>query len=492
MKEGPDDVSTTSRSDQRPRIAVVLAAGQGTRMRSETPKVLHAVAGRPMLHWVIEAAHCAGCEEVLVVVAPGADAVRSSVADADGSTPPWLGWVVQEEQRGTGHALLAARDAVTSRYPEATVLVLSGDTPLLTAATLERLVATAEAGWGALAVAELDEPGNLGRVLTRPDGTLSRIVEASDASPGELSIGRVNAGIYAFPAPEVFAELADLTPDNAQRELYLTDVPGAVAARGEPVLLLALDDASEAFGVNTRSELARAHRGLLDRHIARLMEEGVTILAPEQTVIEPTVTVGPDTVIHPGVSLLGACRLGTGCTLHQGAWLRDTQLADDVVVEPYSVLDRTHVATGCRVGPFARLRPGAELAEGARVGNFVEVKNARLGEGVRAGHLSYLGDTEIGAGSNIGAGVVTCNYDGHAKHRTEIGENAFVGSDTMLVAPVRVGDEAVTGAGSVITHDVPEGALGVGRSRQRTIPDWARRRRAKGAGGDSDTDRGKD
>jgi bifunctional UDP-N-acetylglucosamine pyrophosphorylase/glucosamine-1-phosphate N-acetyltransferase len=500
-------------ASERPRIAVILAAGQGKRMRSALPKVLHRAAGLPLLAWAIEAARGAGCRRIFVVVGHGAERVRAEVAAGD------LTWVLQAEQRGTGHALAqveaALRDAVAEMAEDpgvaggwphgfarpaplgplapdaaerglgAQLLVLSGDVPLVTPATLERLADAAAAGWGAMAVAELERPSQpegpagsdgpgaaagLGRVVVGSGGLLERIVEAADASPEELALRTVNAGIYALPAPEIFAYLERLEPANAQGELYLTDALGAAAADGRPVRLVPVADPLEALGVNTRAELARVHRRLLDRHVAALLDSGVTVLEPARTVIEATVCVGADTVIHPGVCLLGRTDVGAGCTLHQGAWLRDTRLGDGVEIEPYSVLDGAEVEAGCRVGPFARLRPASHLLRGARVGNFVEVKGSRLGEGSRVGHLAYVGDAEIGARANLGAGTVTCNFDGTAKHRTEIGSDAFVGSDTILVAPVRVGDGASTAAGSVVTRDVPDGALAVGRARQKNLP----------------------
>jgi bifunctional UDP-N-acetylglucosamine pyrophosphorylase / glucosamine-1-phosphate N-acetyltransferase len=332
-----------------------------------------------------------------------------------------------------------------------------------------------------MAVADVLDSGSLGRVIQSPAGTLARIVEARDAGPEEFGVKRVNAGLYALPAPEVFGYLERLSPNNAQGELYLTDALTTAAGEGRRIDLVPLDDPDEALGVNDRVELGFVHRRLLDRHLYDLMVAGVTILDPARTTIETAVTVGADTVIHPGVALLGATRVGSGCTLHQGAWLRDTQVADGVTVEPYSVLDGAEVGAGCRVGPFARLRPASRLLKGARVGNFVEVKNAELGPGSRAGHLAYIGDASVGEGANIGAGTVTCNFDGVAKHRTEIGRGAFVGSDTMLVAPVRVGDGAATAAGSVITKDVPDGALAVGRARQKNLPGRLRRRRHQGS-----------
>lgn len=457
--------------DRRETVAVVLAAGKGTRMRSTRPKVLHEAAGRPLLDWVVAAAREVGCRRVIVVVGHGADAVRGTFA-----LEP-LEWAVQSEQKGTGHALAQVRELLDG---PARLLVLSGDVPLVRPATLEALLERAAGAWGAMAVAELAEPGALGRVEAAADGQrLARIVEAADATPGQLALTRVNAGLYVLPAPEIFAELDRLTPDNAKGEMYLTDALSAAAGRGEAVALHRLADPREAFGVNDRAELARVHRALLDRHLATLVEAGVTVLEPARTVVEPGVSVGRDTVLHPGVALLGATRVGEECVLAQGAWVRDSEIGDRAAVEPYSVLDGARLEPGSRVGPFARLRPGAVIGENARVGNFVEVKNAVLGPGAKAGHLAYLGDATVGAGANIGAGAVTCNYDGERKHETRIGKDAFVGSDTMLVAPVEVGDGATTAAGSVVTRDVPPGALAVGRGRQRNVPGWAERRRSR-------------
>src|SRR6185295_6993947 len=349
----------------RPRIAVILAAGKGTRMRSSLPKVLHRAAGRPLLAWVVDAARAARCERILVVVGHGQERVREEIQGPD------LVWVLQEEQKGTGHALAQAESEVGG---EATLLVLSGDVPLVTPASIEPLAAAAEAGWGAMAIAELPEPGSLGRVLVDETGGFRKIVEAREASPEELAVRRINAGLYALPAPEIFDYLRSLRTDNAQGELYLTDAVTAAAADGRSVRLVPLADANEALGVNDRADLARVHRRLLDRHLQILMLAGVTILEPERTVVEHGVRIGEDTVLHPGVSLLGHTSIGAGCTIHQGAWLRDTIVGEGAVIEPYSVLDGAEVGDGCRVGPFARLRPASRLLEGARVGNFVEVK----------------------------------------------------------------------------------------------------------------------
>jgi bifunctional UDP-N-acetylglucosamine pyrophosphorylase/glucosamine-1-phosphate N-acetyltransferase len=456
---------------RRPRLAVVLAAGKGTRMRSERPKVLHAAADRPLLGWVIAAAREAGCGRILVVVGHGADEVRAAFAGEDD-----LVWIEQREQRGTGHALARAAPHVARAGDDAILLVLSGDVPLVRPATLEALAAAAERGWGAVGVATLERPGGLGRIIGDGRGGLAAIVEARDASPAELGLRTVNSGLYALGA-EVFGCLERLTPDNAQGELYLTDAVVAAARDGRPVALVELEDADEALGVNDRLELARVHRLLVERRIAELALAGATFLEPATTTVGAAASVGRDAVVHGGVTLVGATAVGEGAVVHAGAWLRDATVAEGATIEPYSVLDGATVGAGCRVGPFARLRPGSVLEAGARVGNFVEVKRSTLGPGAKANHLAYLGDATIGAGANIGAGVVTCNYDGVAKHATEIGARAFVGSDTMLVAPVRVGEDATTGAGSVVTKDVPAGALAVERGEQRTVPGWSRRRR---------------
>lgn len=459
---------------ERRTVAIVLAAGKGTRMRSARPKVLHPVAGRPMLARVLAAARAAGCEQIGVVVGHQAAEVRAAFPEPD------LVWLEQREQRGTGHALAQAAPLLGG---PARVLVLSGDVPLVRPATLARLLDAAGGAFGALAVADLAAPGHLGRVLATAQGRLRQIVEARDADPATLAVHTVNAGIYALPAPAILDYLERLAPHNAQGELYLTDALSAAAADGHPIELLRLADASEALGINDRADLARVHRLLLDRHAAALAAAGVTLLEPARTSVEETVEIGEESVVHAAVTLLGATRIGRGVTVHTGAWIRDSEVADGAVVEPYSVLDGARIGPGCRVGPFARLRPGTVLEAGARVGNFVEVKNARLGAGAKANHLTYLGDAEVGPDANLGAGVVTCNYDGVAKHRTEIGAGAFVGSDTMLVAPVRVGAGATTGAGSVITRDVPDGALAVERAPTRVVPNWRRRRLEPGTEG---------
>ena len=344
----------------RRRVAVVLAAGKGTRMVSDLPKVLHRAAGRPLLAWVLDAAREAGCDEIVVVVGHGADEVRREVAAPD------VDFALQAEQLGTGHALAQAASRVCGEDGDggvgdrdpATVLVLSGDVPLVRGETLVELAEVAEAAgtWGALAVADVERPGGLGRVLTDDDGAFQRIVEAADASPEELAVTTVNAGLYAFPAPDVFRRLERVEPDNAQGEIYLTDAPGMARDDGERLAVYVLDDASEAIGVNTRGDLARAHRALLDRHLESLMDAGVSILEPSRTTVEPTARVAGDAVLHPGVSLLGRSRVGAGAVLHAGVWARDAEIGEGAEVGPHAVLDGAAVAAGEAVPPLTTRR----------------------------------------------------------------------------------------------------------------------------------------
>ncbi|REK00443.1 MAG: UDP-N-acetylglucosamine diphosphorylase/glucosamine-1-phosphate N-acetyltransferase [Acidobacteria bacterium] len=459
------------------RIAIVLAAGQGTRMRSQRPKVLHEICGRPSLGWVLEACRGAGCEAIHVVVGAGAEQVRGAFPDAD------LHWIEQRERRGTGHAVQIAFASLAEQGAldqATTALIVYADNPLMTAAGLQRLAEVSERDWASLAVATLDDPGALGRVERDREGRLLGLVEFADATAEQRAIRQVNAGQYAIPLAGFAPYLERLEPGNAQGELYLTDAFVHAARDGRPVRCVDLESPSEAWGINDRSDLAKAHAEFRRRIVADLLRSGVTVLDPDRVTIGPDVRIAPDVVLHPGVWIGGETTLGAGCVVHQGAWLRDAHLDEGVEVHPYSVLDGARVGAGCAIGPFARLRPGSELAEQVRVGNFVEVKKSRLGRGAKANHLAYVGDAEVGERTNIGAGVVTCNYDGHRKHRTEIGDDAFVGSDTMLVAPVSVGSRSITGAGSVITDDVPDDSLALGRARQRNLVGWTRRSAAQG------------
>lgn len=420
--------------------AVILAAGHSKRLRSEQPKVLHRVGGRPLVSWVVQAARDVGCAPIIVVTGSGADKVRSVLESEDGGADDIV-WVEQPEPRGSGHALSMARESLRS---EGLALVLPGDAPLVRPETLRALLEAAAAGWGSLAAAA-DETQAL------------RTVNAGH-----------NVGPWALPVPEIFDWLEKADTANAGGEFHLTDAVSA-AAREQRVATVRVEDASEVLGVDSRADLAAVQRVFYRRSVDALLAAGVTVLDPESAWIDAGVTVGADSVLHPNVTLLGASSVGSGCTVHTGAWIRDCVLADGVEVLPYSVLDGARVAADCTIGPFARLRPEAVLEDGAKVGNFVEVKKATLGPGVKASHLAYLGDASVGAGANIGAGVITCNYDGRKKSRTVIGEGAFVGSDCILVAPVEIGAGAYTGAGSVITKDVPDESLAVGRARQKNI-----------------------
>ncbi len=444
-------------------------------MRSGVPKVLHSVAGRPLLAHVIDSAVEAGCARVLVVVGHGSDAVREA-AESFVPESVEIEWAEQAEQRGTGHAVQQVESQVAAADK---LLILSGDAPLIRASSLKGLLASE---CGALAVADVSEPGRLGRVLRRQDGSLDRIVEAADASSDELAITTVNAGFYALPAGPTFEALHGLDGDNAQGEIYLTDAVGALAATGG-IDVVELEDPTEAWGVNDRRDLAAADRRWIERRLEELMRSGVTVYDPGSVRVEAGVEVGADTILHRGVVLRGATTVGRGCEIDVGCVVADSVLQDGATLGAYSSAQGAVLEAGAHAGPFARLRPGAVLGRGARVGNFVEIKNSKLGPGVKAGHLAYLGDAEIGADANIGAGTITCNFDGVRKSRTSIGEGAFIGSDTMLVAPVEVGDGAVTGAGSTITRDVPANALAVERAEQRTVKDWVGRRGAGGGHG---------
>ena len=450
--------------------AVVLAAGLGTRMKSRRPKVLHEAAGRPLLGHVLRTLGELGPKRTVVVIGAGAEQV-SKFLDGSGVTT-----ALQDPPRGTGDAVAKARAALEGSGR--LVLILSGDVPLVRRETLERLLRVgAAAPGGALITARLDRPDSYGRVLRGAGGRLARMVEAKDATPEELAVDEVNAGLYALPEKELWPRLAALTTDNAQGEYYLTDAVMAMAPLGvEPVLL---DDPVEMSGVNNRVELAEVGRVLHRRSLDRLMTEGVTILDPATTFVDDTVTIGADSVIHPFVRLEGATRIGEGAVVRSYCRVTNVTIGDGAeLLEGVIAADAT-VGARAHVGPWAHLRPGTELGDDVKVGNFVETKKARFGKGAKASHLSYLGDAEIGEGVNIGAGTITCNYDGVNKHKTVLGDGVFIGSDTQLVAPVTVGAGAYVGAGSTITKDVPAGALAISRTPQKNVEGWADRKSKK-------------
>lgn len=448
--------------------AVILAAGKGTRMKSAQPKVLHPVAGRPMVTFPVDNARRLGCRPTVLVVGHGAEAVQAAL---DGHA---VSFAVQAEQLGTGHALLCAREAL--RDFSGTLLLLCGDVPLLRDATLEQLVAEHHRNRAAVTVltAELAAPFGYGRILRDGDEVLG-IVEEKDASEAQKAIREINTGIYAFEAPFVFEALTGVDCENAQREYYLTDVLAAARAAGRRVGAVVLEDADEAMGINDRVQLARASVVMRRRINERLMRDGVTLVDPEQTYIEPQVEIGPDTVVYPGVCLGGATRIGSGCLIEAQVTIRDCRLDDKVHVKPGSVLEGSEIGAETAIGPMAHLRPGTVLAGHNKIGNFVETKKAHIGPGSKASHLTYIGDAELGANVNIGCGTITCNYDGVKKHKTIIEDDVFVGSDTQFVAPVRIGRNSLVGAGSTITKDVPANALALSRSEQKIIPDWSLR-----------------
>ena len=462
-----------------PRLAavVVLAAGEGTRMRSATtPKVLHTLCGRTLLGHVVGAARGLSPRHLVVVVGHAREAVTEALARTDPGARP----VVQEEQLGTGHAVRVALAALSEQVGplDGTVVVVPGDAPLLTTATLSALVDRhAEAGAATtLLTAVLDDPTGYGRVVRDADGAVTSVVEHKDADEPTRALREVATSVYAFDAARLGEALASLTTDNAQGEQYLTDVVGLHRSAGLPVAAAVAQDPGETMGVNDRVQLSQARRLLRDRLVEQHMRAGVTVVDPLTTWVDVEVELAADVVLEPGCSLQGATRVAAGAVVGP-----DTTLVDCVVGEGASVV-RSHclgaeIGTGADVGPFAYLRPGTRLGARSKAGAFVEVKASTVGEGSKVPHLSYVGDTTIGAGSNLGAATVTVNYDGRDKHRTTIGDGVRVGSDTMLVAPVHIGDGAYTAAGSVITSDVPAGALGVGRAQQRNIEGWVARRR---------------
>jgi bifunctional UDP-N-acetylglucosamine pyrophosphorylase/glucosamine-1-phosphate N-acetyltransferase len=451
---------------------VILAAGEGTRMRSAVPKVLHPILGRPMILWSILAAQEAGAGRVVVVDGPG--------RPLDGLLPDGVEVAVQEAPKGTGDAVRAAASQID---PGAPVLVINGDVPLITPEVVEGLAdAHAESGAAAtMATMELDDPAGYGRVVRGADGSVERVVETKeggDATPAELAIREVNTGVYAFGGAELLEALDGLRADNEQGELYLPDVFSLLRERGKPVLGHPITDPTATLGINDRRQLAEVAALARTRINERHMLAGVTIVDPATTYIEADVTIGRDTVIEPSCFLRGATTVGENARIGPMTTLIDATVGDGATIL------QSHV-TGARidadalVGPFAYLRPGAHLHERAKAGTFVEIKNSEVGAGSKVPHLSYIGDTEIGAGTNIGAGNITANYDGVRKHRTKIGDNVHTSSDTVFVAPVSVGDDAYTGAGSVITDDVPPGALGIARPRQTNIEGYAERRTRK-------------
>jgi bifunctional UDP-N-acetylglucosamine pyrophosphorylase/glucosamine-1-phosphate N-acetyltransferase len=454
--------------------AVILAAGESKRMRSSRPKALHLLGGRRMIDYPVRLARALGARVVLVV-GRGADEVRAAVGEA-----PDLVYVEQKERLGTGHAVVQARDACGDGA--GAILVLPGDQPLMSEAMLRALVDHHRATGAAatLLTAEVPDPTGYGRVV-REGGRPVAIVEHRDASAAQRAIREIGTSTYCFDAGKLWAALERLTPQNDQGEHYLTDVVALLAKDGAHVEAVAAPDPGECMGINDRKQLAEVASALRRRTLERLMAEGVTILDPAATYVDDTVTVGADTVIYPGAVLEGATVIGTECIVGTGSQLSGTRIGDRVHIRPYCVFSDSMVEDEAQLGPFCHLRPLSHVGARARIGNFVEVKKSRIGRGSKAPHLSYIGDATIGDGVNIGAGVILVNYDGVAKHETKIGDRAFVGSNCSVVAPITIGEDAFVAAGSVVTKDVPPGALAVERSQQVMKEGWTARKRARGA-----------
>src|SRR5919106_1029368 len=451
---------------------VILAAGQGTRMKASLPKVLHRVAGRPMIEYALRTARSLSPQTITLIIGYQAEAVRTHLAQHG-----QLHFAVQEPQLGTAHALQQAEAVLAGQA--GTLVLLSGDVPLLGPATLQRLLATHNGANAAATVvtALVGRPYGYGRIV-RSRGRIARIVEERDASPAERAVKEINSGIYAFDLAPLWDALRAVASKNAQGEFYLTDLVAIYHRRKLPVEALVLESVHETRGINSRSELSEVSRIVRQTKNEELMAAGVTLIDPATTYIDPDVEVGPDTVIHPGVLLEGQTRIGAACEIHADVRIVDSEIGDQVTVNNFCLIVGAQVAGGAQVGPFAHLRPETRVGEKARIGNFVELKKTTLGPGSKANHLSYLGDATIGANVNIGAGTITCNYDGEKKHQTVIEDGAFIGSDSQLIAPVRVGRGAYVAAGSSITADVPEGALGIARGRQTNVEGWVERRKA--------------
>jgi bifunctional UDP-N-acetylglucosamine pyrophosphorylase / glucosamine-1-phosphate N-acetyltransferase len=456
----------------------ILAAGKGTRLKSRRPKVLHQIAGNPLLaHVVAAASKVVPPQNIFAIIGHEAERVREALA-ATG-----INFVLQREQRGTGHAMREARSALQNFQ---TVLVLSGDVPLIQAKTIKRICDFHKAHHAAMTIltAEPPDPTGYGRIFRKQikgkvSDEVERIVEQKSLRGAEAKQREINSGIYAFATKPLYAHIGKLKTDNAHHEYYLTDMVALLGKAGEKVLALPATDSSEVLGVNTRIELAELDAKLRNQKARELMLAGTTIFRPETCDIDADVAIGPDTVIEPFVQLIGHTKIGADCRIRSYSIITNCEIGDNVLIRPGCILEDSVVRRGAQLGPYSHLRPGSDIGEGAHIGNFVETKKTRLGKGSKANHLSYLGDAEIGEGVNIGAGTITCNYDGVNKHGTAIEDGAFIGSDATLVAPIRIGKGAYIGAGSCITEDVPADALAMGRGRQVTKEGWAAERRAK-------------
>ena len=466
-------------SPQRPRIAIaIMAAGKGTRLKSKHPKVLHEIGGKPILaHVIATAVKVVPACDVFVVIGHEAERVREAMR-ATG-----VNFVLQADQRGTGHALMVAREALSgggNKYDQ--IIVLYGDAPLITAETIRRVSEfhAAQKATMTLLSADLDNPYGYGRVIRKGAGgrvEVQAIVEEKSATPRQKKIHEINSGVYAFDGPTLYQNIDRLSTANPHGEFYLTDMAAIFNRARKKVVAIKTPDAGEVLGTNTRAEMMMLDARLRLAKCRELLEQGVTIFYPHTCVIDSDVEVGADTVIEPFVQLLGKTKLGADCRIRSYSVIGNSVLGDRVTVRPGTIMEDSRIGAGAVLGPYSHLRPGTEVGEGAHLGNFVETKKIKLGKGSKANHLSYLGDAEIGEGVNIGAGTITCNYDGVNKHTTHIEDNAFIGSDSTLVAPVRIGRGAYVAAASCITEDVPADALALGRARQSVKEGWARARR---------------
>ncbi|HTS62958.1 MAG TPA: bifunctional UDP-N-acetylglucosamine diphosphorylase/glucosamine-1-phosphate N-acetyltransferase GlmU [Candidatus Acidoferrales bacterium] len=457
-----------------PVTIVILAAGLGTRMKSRRAKVLHRAGGKTLLdHVVATALELTSPERIFVVVGHQANEVRRSIA------APGIGFIEQAEQRGTGHAVAIGRPALESLHGY--LMVLYGDSPLLRVETLRRLIAQETGGSSAcvLISAIMADPTGYGRVIRNQSGHVIDVVEQKAGTPEQLALREANMGIYCFRADLFWKHVGEIQPNPASGEIYLTDMPAILTRAGHTVEAMQIDDAAEALGINDRAQLAEVDAILRERKRSALMASGVTLIKPETITVDSGVEIGMDSIVGPFAQILGHTKIGESCTVGACSIVQNSTLADQVEIGAFTMVTESNVENGAIVGPYARLRPGNHVAAGAHIGNFVELKKTRMGAGAKANHLAYLGDSEIGERVNIGAGTITCNYDGAQKHHTRIGANAFVGSNSTLVAPLEIGDGAYTAAGSVITDTVPADALALGRARQENKPDWARKRRLR-------------
>jgi bifunctional UDP-N-acetylglucosamine pyrophosphorylase/glucosamine-1-phosphate N-acetyltransferase len=463
---------------------VILAAGLGTRMKSEKAKVLHKVAGRPMIEYPVAMARALGSRRVICVLGHQADAVRAAVETRFGAGA--IEVAIQAEQRGTGHAVMQVEPLLATH--DGLVLILYGDTPLLSQQVLERLVHGASPTTLTMMTARLPDPRGYGRVVRDGSGKFVRIVEEKDATVVEKRIDEINAGIYCGPARFFFETLAKVGSTNAQGEIYLTDVMERAGQTGSGLTVVTvLAGADEVMGCNDRVDVAKADRVIRLRLAEELMRAGVAVRDPERLYVEPGVEVGRDTSLAAGVELRGTVKIGSGCIIEQGAVITDCTIGDRVHVKPYCVMSESTVANGVQIGPWCHLRPGSVIEDDVHLGNFVETKKTRMGKGAKANHLSYLGDADVGAKVNVGCGTITCNYDGYVKSRTIIEDGAFIGSDTQLVAPVTVGAGAVTAAGTTVYRDVPPGALALTRPEMVIVEGWTERKRQRMTGGGKPT-----